>query len=161
MPLIQGKQIAAGTITSTQCDTTTGDISTVNAGDAASDGNAAGLAKNDHQHAVATAAAVGISNANAEGDSSSLARANHTHQEIEVQEALTTEAISGDAALTDKLTNAPRTGSVVLAFLNGVQQEYGVGKDFTVTGDTLTWLASSGTAVDMAITDVLVVYYTY
>jgi len=222
MPLIAGKQIKANTITASQVDVTNGAISTVNAGDAASEGAGTGLSRRDHQHAVetgtpgtatfaaaaaegtatslarsdhthlitlpsapadvtkaaaaagtsanlarqdhkhdiSTAAAVGIVATDAEGDATSLARSNHTHKLQEVQESLTTEAISGDTALTDKLTAAPRTGSVVKAFLNGVQQEYGAGKDFTVSTDTLTWLAASGTAVDMEVTDVLVVVYS-
>jgi hypothetical protein len=161
MPLIAGKQIQDATITSTQVDTTTGTISTINAGDTAAEGSGAGLSRKDHQHAVACAAAVGITGTNAEGDSSSLARANHTHALTEVQESIDTELITGsDTAMTDTLTTAPRAGSVVKVFLNGVQQEYGAGKDFTVSSQTITWLASTGTAVDMATTDVLVAVYS-
>lgn len=87
---IKGKQLADKTISASQiADDTinadliveTGTLSTINAGDAAVDGTASGLARKDHQHAVATASAVGLdaSSANAEGVSSSLARADHTH----------------------------------------------------------------------------------
>jgi len=223
MALIKGKQLEPGTITSTQCDTTTGDISTINAGDTASDGTSDGLAKNDHQHAVATATAValtaasttaegsssslaradhtheidetgtcstveagdtaddgsatgfsrkdhvhavstatavGITGTSAEGDSTALARANHTHKLQEVQESITTEAKSTDGALAASLSAAPRAGSVVKLFLNGVEQEYGTGKDFTVSGQTITWLAGSGTAVELEDTDVLSALYS-
>lgn len=224
MPQIAGKQLRDGTVTATQCDVTTGTISTINAGDTSSDGTAAGLsrrdhqhpvstgtasglnntststegsssslarsdhthaidstgtlstinagdtgsdgssatgfAKKDHEHAVATAAAVGITATNAEGDSTSLARANHTHKLQEVQEAITAEAKTTDGAITDTLDNAPRTGSVVHLFLNGVKQEYGAGKDYTVSGQTITWLAGTGTAVDLAVDDVLVAVYS-
>lgn len=62
-------------------DTSTGTISTVNAGDASDGGTAAGLARRDHQHAVSTAAPVALTDSSsiAEGTSSSLARADHVH----------------------------------------------------------------------------------
>lgn len=61
-------------------DITNGTISTVNAGDTASQGSGTGFSLRDHQHAVATAVAVAIGTTNAEGTSTSLARADHTHQ---------------------------------------------------------------------------------
>jgi hypothetical protein len=75
-------------------------------------------------------------------------------------EELTTEAITGtDTALTDTLTNTPDDWTKVEAYLNGIKQIYGAGNDFTGTGTTLTWLASTGTAVDMETTDSLEVVY--
>ena len=81
MAKVQGKQIADGAITSTQAETATGTISTINGGDAAVGGTSAGLSNRDHQHAVATAAAgaIAIGDAAAEGGSSDLARADHVH----------------------------------------------------------------------------------
>lgn len=193
MPQIAGKQLKDNTITATQVDTTNGTISTVNAGDAASEGSGTGLSRRDHQHAVSTAApgtaldgdttnaegsasslarsdhahaittaaAVGITNANAEGSAAGLARADHTHKLDELQESIATEAItSSDTAITDTLDNTPRTGSTVKLYLNGVQQEEGATKDFTVSGTTITWLASSGTAVDLETSDVLIATYS-
>lgn len=60
-------------------DTTTGTISTVEAGDAASGGSAAGLARRDHQHAVATGVPVALGSSAAEGSGTNLARASHVH----------------------------------------------------------------------------------
>lgn len=192
MPQIAGKQIKDGTITATQVDTTNGTISTVNAGDSASEGAGSGLSRRDHQHAVSTAAAstldgdstntegsasslarsdhthaittaaaVGVSNANAEGTAAGLARADHTHKLQELQESITTEAITGsDTAISDTLDNTPRTGSTVRLYLNGVQQQEGATKDFTRSGTTITWLASSGTAVDLETSDVLIAVYS-
>jgi len=82
MAKIRGKQIADDEVTATQAETTTGAISTVNAGDAAVEGSGAGLSRRDHQHAVATGAAtvgVTIGATAAEGSSSNLAREDHTH----------------------------------------------------------------------------------
>lgn len=53
---IEGLQIANDTIDADKI-VETGTLSTINAGDAAVDGVAAGIARKDHQHAVATAAA--------------------------------------------------------------------------------------------------------
>lgn len=76
-------------------------------------------------------------------------------------ESLTTETITGtDTGLTDTLTNTPSDVTKVAAYLNGIKQVYGAGNDFTVSGTTLTWLASTGTAVDMETSDGLEVVYT-
>lgn len=60
---------------------TSGNYSTVNAGDTANVGAQNKVARSDHQHPVATAAAValGISTGPVEGASTSLARADHEH----------------------------------------------------------------------------------
>ncbi len=78
----------------------------------------------------------------------------------ENQESVTTENITGtDTALTDVLNNTPKNNASVVLYLNGVQQEQGAGKDYTVSGTTITWLASTGTAVDMETSDVLLATY--
>lgn len=66
------------------------------------------------------------------------------------QEAVTTENISGtDTALTDTLNNTPFSAASVVLFLNGVMQKQGAGFDYTISGSTITWLQSTGTAVKM------------
>lgn len=75
------------------------------------------------------------------------------------QEAVTTENISAsDTALGDALDNTPLVSTASLTlFLNGVLQKQGAGFDYTVVASTgvITWLASTGTAVDMETTDTL------
>jgi hypothetical protein len=76
-----------------------------------------------------------------------------------VKEEITTQVITGtDTAITDTLASTPATGTLNL-YLNGVHQVEGAGKDYTVSGTTITWLASSGTAVDMDGSDVLEAKY--
>jgi hypothetical protein len=76
------------------------------------------------------------------------------------QEAVTTQNITGtDTALTDTLDNTPISNASVVLFLNGVKQDQGAGKDYTISGSTITWLASSGTAVDLETTDTLEATY--
>ena len=80
---IKGKQLEDNTITGTQIDTDSGSQSTINAGDAAVPGTAAGVALKDHQHEVATGGAtvpVQIDGVAGEGVSSNLAREDHTHE---------------------------------------------------------------------------------
>lgn len=80
--------------------------------------------------------------------------------DTENQESVTTEVITGtDTALTDTLNNAPISATAVVLYLNGVQQEQGATKDYTISGSTITWLASTGTAVDMDTSDVLIAVY--
>jgi hypothetical protein len=75
------------------------------------------------------------------------------------QEAVTTETITAsDTALADVLDNIPIVSMVSLdLWLNGVHQKQGATFDYTVNATTgaITWLASSGTAVDMETTDTL------
>jgi hypothetical protein len=76
------------------------------------------------------------------------------------QESVTTEIITGtDQALADTLNNTPKSPESVSLFLNGVHQRQGAGFDYTIAGSTITWLASSGTAVDMETTDTLIAVY--
>ena len=76
------------------------------------------------------------------------------------QENVTTQNITNtDTALTDLLNNAPVGASSVVLHLNGVMQSQGSGKDYTLAGQTITWLANTGTAVDMVSTDELVATY--
>ena len=76
------------------------------------------------------------------------------------QEQLTAENITGtDTALADTLADVPVTPSGVVLFLNGVHQSQGSGKDYSISGQTITWLASSGTAKDMLSTDDLTAFY--
>jgi hypothetical protein len=76
------------------------------------------------------------------------------------QETVTTQNITGtDTALTDTLNNTPSSAVSVKLYLNGILQVQGAGQDYTVSGTTITWLANTGTAVDMDTTDVLVAVY--
>lgn len=76
------------------------------------------------------------------------------------QEQITTENIVGtDTALADTLSATPISNASVVVYLNGVQQIQGAGQDYTIAGTTITWLASTGTAVDMATTDSMTVTY--
>lgn len=76
------------------------------------------------------------------------------------QEFVTAQNVVGaDTALTDTLDNVPTSNSVVKLFLNGVLQAQGVGRDYTISGQTITWLALTGTAVDLETTDELIAVY--
>ena len=72
------------------------------------------------------------------------------------QEAITTELIvNSDTALADTLNFTPDNDESLVLFLNGVMQRQGAGNDYSVSGQTITWLASSGTAVNMQTNDTL------
>lgn len=80
--------------------------------------------------------------------------------EIQRQEVVATQAITGtDTAITDTLDNTPTSILSVKLFLNGLLQKQGATFDYTLSGTTLTWLASSGTAVDMDTSDELRAVY--
>lgn len=138
-----------------------GGITTINAGDAASAGVANNSARGDHEHAVATAAPVGLGSANAEGTGTSLSRDDHVHaRDVHNQENVTSEVItSSDTALADTLNNTPINDASVKLFLNGLLQRQGATFDYSITGSTITWLASSGTAVNMKTNDEILVVY--
>jgi hypothetical protein len=74
-------------------------------------------------------------------------------------EQLTAIAIVGDAPIPDTLDNVPLDVTKVTLYLNGLKQLYGAGNDFTVSGQTVTWLVTTGTAVPMAVTDIVQVDY--
>ena len=76
------------------------------------------------------------------------------------QEAVTTENITGtDTVLADNLNFAPVANASVSLYLNGVFQKQGATFDYTISGTAITWLASTGTAVDMETTDYLEAVY--
>lgn len=76
------------------------------------------------------------------------------------QEEVTTQNITGtDTAITDTLNSTPISNSSVVLFLNGQQLVQGAGNDYTISGATITWLASSGSAPDLDTTDTLVAFY--
>lgn len=78
-------------------------------------------------------------------------------------ESVATEVVTGsDTPLADPLDNIPIYSAASLSlYLNGVQQLQGAGKDYTVNPATgvITWLASTGTAVDMEASDTLEAEY--
>lgn len=138
-----------------------GSITTIDAGDIPVAGTSDTAARGDHEHGVTTGSAVSLAAANAEGSGPSLARANHTHaRDVENQEEVTTEAITGtDTTMADTLNATPTLSAAVRLWLNGLLQVQGAGKDYTVSGTAILWLASSGSAVDMEISDQLVAAY--
>jgi hypothetical protein len=76
------------------------------------------------------------------------------------QESVTTQNITGtDTAISDTLDNTPVSGVSVVLFLNGQQMRQGATYDYTISGTTITWLASSGTAPDLTTGDTLIAYY--
>lgn len=77
------------------------------------------------------------------------------------QESVTTQTIiDTDTALTDTLNSTPTNNASVILILNGIFQRQGAGFDYTISGSTITWLASTGTAVNMTTSDVLIAIYT-
>jgi hypothetical protein len=123
-------------------------------------GDSTSLARADHVHKANTAAS-GLATSGSIGTSQDIARADHQHaRDVQNQEAIDTQAITNaDTEMTDQLTNTPVNAASVKVFLNGLLQQQGSGKDYTISGKAITWLASSGTAVDMATSDVMVVHY--
>lgn len=107
-------------------------------------------------HAIATPTIAGFLSA---ADKTKLnaiasgAEVNTTHR----QESVTTETITNsDTVMTDVLNNIPIISAASLElFLNGVYQKQGAGFDYTVNPTTgaITWLASSGTAVNQQTND--------
>lgn len=76
------------------------------------------------------------------------------------QERVSAETITNtDTAMADTLDNTPKAAASLVLSLNGVQQIQGAGEDYTVSGTTITWLALTGTAVNMRTTDDLVATY--
>jgi len=77
------------------------------------------------------------------------------------QETLASQVITGtDTALVATLAFTPVSNASVNLSLNGVQQPQGAGLKYTISGVTITWLASSGTAVDLDTSDSFSASYT-
>jgi hypothetical protein len=129
-------------------------------GAAAAEGDATSFSRSDHVHKANTVAAA-LSDTAAIGTSQDIARADHVHsRDDEAQEEVTTEAITGtDTAITDTLNGTPLNNACVNLYLNGIHQQQGAGEDYTISGSTITWLASSGTAVDLEVSDTLIARY--
>jgi len=76
------------------------------------------------------------------------------------QELVTTQNITGtDTALTDTLNNVPVSATSLKLFLNGILLLQGAGNDYSVSGQTITWLANTGTAPDLDTSDELIAVY--
>jgi len=96
--------------------------------------------------------------------------ATHTHTESDIvdlheskEEQITSENIGGaDLVMTQKLSFKP-VGDDIELRLNGVIQTQGIAKDYTINIGLkeITWLSNSGTAVDMATTDELIIKYKH
>ncbi|HUU92500.1 MAG TPA: hypothetical protein VM238_14980 [Phycisphaerae bacterium] len=136
---------------------------TVNGGDAGTAGVGDTFARGDHEHPVSTAAPGSIDggDASVEGVATSLSRSDHQHDfPARVEEQITAEVITGsDTAITDTIDNTPRTGMAISLYLNGQFMPQGAGKAYTLSGDTITWLASSGCAPDLVAADEIYVVY--
>jgi hypothetical protein len=80
--------------------------------------------------------------------------------DTETQEEIATQVITGtDTTLTANLSSTPTSNAAVRLFLNGVLQRQGATLDYTISGTAITWLAATGTAVDMDTADVLSAVY--
>lgn len=76
------------------------------------------------------------------------------------QELMTTEVITGsDTAMADQLTNTPVSSASVKLHYFGILLQQGAGKDYTVAGKIITWLASTGTVPDQATSEELIASY--
>ena len=104
---------------------------------------------------------VGATNETTEGDSAFGwgAKVNPIIRYAMRTQALTTEEIVGDHTLDDQLDYTPVDGSTLRLYLNGVLQDQGSGKDYTLSGKAITWLAGTGTAVPLELSDSLVAHY--
>lgn len=81
---------------------------------------------------------------------------------IEEQEVVAAETITDtDTALTDTLDHTPISSTSVKLYLDGVLKVQGAGQDYTISGTTITWLASSGTAPNITASNVIQVVYSY
>lgn len=79
----------------------------------------------------------------------------------ERQEAVASEVITGtDTALADTLDFVPVSNASVKLTLNGILLKQGAGFDYTISGQTITILASSGTAPDIDALDIFVAFYS-
>ena len=95
----------------------------------------------------------------ASGDTNGVGWSSPIAVDVEYQESIATQNITTDVALTDTLDHTPKSNAAVALYLNGVFQVQGTGKDYTLSGPTITWLAGTGTAVDMSTTDTLMAIY--
>ena len=76
------------------------------------------------------------------------------------QEQINTQNITNtDTTLSDSLNFTPSTSASLTLFLNGSLQVQGAGNDYTVSGQSITWLAQSGTAQNLTTSDTLVAVY--
>ncbi len=75
------------------------------------------------------------------------------HQHITETVAVTSNGQTGFA-----LSQTPKDAADVIMTINGVEYEYGVGKDYTISGSTVTWLDNDFT---LATTDEVRFSYEY
>lgn len=94
------------------------------------------------------------------GSVTQLTTAGYLNIPVMKQEVVATEAITGtDTALADTLDSTPVSSACVALFFNGVLCKQGATFDYSISGSTITWLASSGTAPDMTTGDSLIALY--
>lgn len=76
------------------------------------------------------------------------------------QEPITAENITNaDTPLADTLNATPKDNAWLRLYLNGVFQRQGAGKDYSISGTTITWLALTGTAINMKASDTVDAVY--
>jgi hypothetical protein len=82
-----------------------------------------------------------------------------TFDQFLAAKVITTEvlAISVDGQVSFTLSQTPPSPSVAMLFLNGQLREYGVTKDYTISGTTLTWNDPGG--LTLLTTDLLQIWY--
>lgn len=124
------------------------------------EGDATSFARSNHDHTIRTTTGPTDLAVGAIADGEVLTRSGATivgtvsAAITPRQERVTTENITGaDTALADTLDNTPVSNASVKGWLNGVGLIQGAGEDYTISGSTITWLASTGTAPDMDTTD--------
>ena len=71
--------------------------------------------------------------------------------------------ISTDFSFATTLGFKPLSSDDVHLRLNGLWQKEGTGNDFSINISTkvITWLAGTGTGVDLAVSDEIIVYYRH
>jgi hypothetical protein len=123
-----------------------------------------GLAKDGNTLSVDYGAAgqmvaSGVAAANAAGSSTKVSRADHVHAiNWTRQDHPAIAAVGADTAQT-AASAQPIDADGFMLYLNGVMAIPGAGKDYTLSGTTVTWLASSGSGEDLSTDDILTYIY--
>lgn len=85
--------------------------------------------------------------------------ASDTAGPADVRDEITGVTITGTDTALPTLSAVPSSGSIPLVFLNGILQRSGAGNDYTIAADVITWLASTGTGINIISTDIFEVQY--
>lgn len=154
-----------------------GELTGIEAGDAAAAGTTNKAARIDHQHAVATGICSDVGTANAVGTSTNLARADHVHKSffpVSSNKGMAASLTTADfqVACATTIASTPGGDGHVQVFVNGILQTLGDGvktKDCyfsadagataraiaaIAAADTLYWVGSVA-GFQLAVTDVV------